>query len=173
MSSEVQSSPTLPESGNDVQMLSVHSTPQSDDSQNLAAMFAEFMGSSPMHLFHSHAPLELEAGAQLELCAPLAQPSATMQSTLPASRPESEARLKEMQSTIDALKRQLFELQSLVRSSQEQCAYYKERAVIFKALYAQQQGISERTMAMLVQLRHRQQRLEGVGHTSLASVRRI
>ncbi|KAH6884029.1 hypothetical protein BKA70DRAFT_1446361, partial [Coprinopsis sp. MPI-PUGE-AT-0042] len=134
MSSEVQSSPTLPESGNDVQMLSVHSTPQSDDSQNLAAMFAEFMGSSPMHLFHSHAPLELEAGAQLELCAPLAQPSATMQSTLPASRPESEARLKEMQSTIDALKRQLFELQSLVRSSQEQCAYYKERAVIFKAL---------------------------------------
>ncbi|KAH6874521.1 hypothetical protein BKA70DRAFT_1240501 [Coprinopsis sp. MPI-PUGE-AT-0042] len=166
MSSEVQSSPTLPESGkrrSDVECAL----------QNLAAMFAEFMGSSPMHLFHSHAPLSLRPGLSWNFAHPLAQPSATMQSTLPAADRRARQRLKEMQSTIDALKRQLFELQSLVRSSQEQCAYYKERAVIFKALYAQQQGISERTMAMLVQLRHRQQRLEGVGHTSLASVRRI
>ncbi|KAH6876468.1 hypothetical protein BKA70DRAFT_1240101 [Coprinopsis sp. MPI-PUGE-AT-0042] len=152
MTSEVQPLPTLRESSNNVQMLSVQSTPQFDNNENLAAIIAEFMGSGPMHLFQPHGPPELEAEAQLELRTPLVQPFASMGSNLPASSPENEARLKEMQSTIDAQNRQLLELQSLVRSSQEQCAHFKERAIIFKALYSQQQGISERTMATLVQL---------------------
>ncbi|KAH6871082.1 hypothetical protein BKA70DRAFT_1242040 [Coprinopsis sp. MPI-PUGE-AT-0042] len=164
MTSEVQPLSTLRESSNDVQMSSVHSTPQLDDNENLAAIIAEFMGSGPMHLFQSHGPPELEAGAQLELRTHPTQPFANMGSSQPlASSPEGEARLKEMQSTIDTQNRQLLELQSLVRASQEQCAQYRERAIIFKALYTQQQGISERTMATLVQLRHRQQRSEGVG----------
>ncbi|KAH6872027.1 hypothetical protein BKA70DRAFT_1241292 [Coprinopsis sp. MPI-PUGE-AT-0042] len=152
---------------NDVMMSNAQTTPQiSGPDQDFATMFAEFMGSSPIHILNSHMPLELGAGTQPEAHAPLGQPGVSGEYNLPTSSPTSEARLREMKATIDVQIRHLLELQALVKRLQEQCTYYKDKAVTFKALYTQQQALSESTMTALVQLRHRQGRSGGFDHKS-------
>ncbi|KAH6906984.1 hypothetical protein BKA70DRAFT_1428496 [Coprinopsis sp. MPI-PUGE-AT-0042] len=169
MTSEVQPPAAIPNT-NDVLMSNVQGVPQLEipDTQQFATMFAELMGANSIPLFNSHILPELETSNQLDLCASLAQPGGY---NLQTSGAAGETRLKEMQATIDVQSRQLLELQSLVRRLQEQSAFYREKAVTFKALYNQQQGLSERIMAALIQLRHRQEPSGGLGHKSLNSRR--
>ncbi|KAH6867632.1 hypothetical protein BKA70DRAFT_1243166 [Coprinopsis sp. MPI-PUGE-AT-0042] len=159
MTSEAQPLPAVRDNGNDVLMSGVQTTPSFSDNQDFATMFAELLGSSPSQPFSFYATPELGASTQLDFRAPMVQPAVSTDFDIPTlGIPGSEARLKDMQATVDKQNRQLLELQSLVRRLHKQCAYFREKAVTFKALYTQQQGLSERTMAALVQHRHWQER---------------
>jgi hypothetical protein len=54
---------------------------------------------------------------------------------------------------IEEQRGQLEELRQAISRSDQRCAYYREKAATFRALYSQQRGLAEQIMASLVHLR--------------------
>ncbi|KAH6894798.1 hypothetical protein BKA70DRAFT_1232399 [Coprinopsis sp. MPI-PUGE-AT-0042] len=66
-----------------------------------------------------------------------------------------EARLSDTQAMIEAQHYQICELNSLTAKLQRQAEFFRKKAIMFRALYSQQQQLSEQLMSSIVQLRDR------------------
>ncbi|KAH6888993.1 hypothetical protein BKA70DRAFT_1235160 [Coprinopsis sp. MPI-PUGE-AT-0042] len=129
------------------------------DEQDLALFFPEIMGAQA---FGSH---------QTEHSGNLIDPASALRGTGESvtkinMRPGREAGLVEMQTLIETQRRQIYELNSRLKKSQRQAEVLRDKAMTYRALYSQQQLVSEQLMSSIVQLRDQQNRPRATGGPS-------
>ncbi|KAH6911260.1 hypothetical protein BKA70DRAFT_1220286 [Coprinopsis sp. MPI-PUGE-AT-0042] len=124
------------------------------DDQDLALFFPEIMGTQAVGYHQPGHP-----GISIDPTSTIRGPGESVTNTnMRTGDATRDARLVEMQTLIETQRRQIYELNSRSKKLQRRAEVFRDKAMTYRALYSQQQLVSEQLMSSIVQLRDLQNR---------------